>query len=157
MPRLYIMCGIPASGKSTFARKLVENNNNICYVSRDEIRFSIIKNNEDYFSHEKEVFKKFVITIAENLKVGHDVIADATHLNHFSRSKLIRAIDQYITNYTIEYVVLMTPLEICMERNATREGRARVPDSVMKSMAENFEYITNEEKNSERVRVIYYV
>lgn len=157
MSRLYIMCGMPASGKSTFARKLVDNNNNICYVSRDEIRFSIIKNDEDYFSHEKEVFKKFVITIAENLKAEHDVIADATHLNRFSRNKLIRAIDQYITNYTIEYVVLMTPLEICMERNAAREGRARVPDSIMKSMAKNFEYITNEEKNLERVRVIYYV
>lgn len=117
----------------------------------------MIKEDEEYFSREKEVFCKFAGTIAQTLIDGFDVIADATHLNHVSRNKLVRAIDQYITNYTIEYVVLTTPLEVCMERNAAREGRARVPDSVMESMAENFEYITNEEKNSERVRVIWYV
>lgn len=149
LPRLFIMCGLPASGKSTFAQQFIKNND-IRYVSRDEIRFSMIKENEEYFSHEKEVFKKFAGTIAQTLIDGFDVIADATHLNRISRDKLIRAIDQYTTEYTITYIILETSLETCMERNALREGRAHVPDSVMKSMAENWEDITNSEKSYDR-------
>ena len=148
-PRLYILCGLPASGKSTFAWNFIKNND-IRYVSRDEIRFSMIKENEEYFSHEKEVFKKFAGTIAQTLIDGFDVIADATHLNHISRDKLIRAIDQYTIEYTITYIVLETSLETCIKRNTLREGRARVPDSVMKSMAENWEDITNSEKSYDR-------
>ena len=149
MPRLFIMCGLPASGKSTFAMQFIRDND-IRYVSRDEIRFSMVKENEEYFSREKEVFKKFAGTIAQTLVDGFDVIADATHLNRISRDKLIRAIDQYTTEYTITYIVLETSLETCMKRNALREGRARVPDSVMKSMAENWEDITISEKSYDR-------
>lgn len=149
MPRLFIMCGLPASGKSTFVHQFIKNNDTR-YVSRDEIRFSMIKENEEYFSHEKEVFRKFAGTVAQTLIDGFDVIADATHLNRISRDKLIRAIDQYTTEYTITYIVLETSLETCMERNALREGRVRVPDSVMKSMAENWEDITISEKSYDR-------
>ena len=156
MPRLFIMCGLPASGKSTFAQQFIKNND-IRYVSRDEIRFSMIKKDEEYFSHEKEVFKKFAGTIAQTLIDGFDVIADATHLNRISRNKLIRAIDQYTTEYTITYIVLETSLETCMERNALREGRARVPNSVMKSMAENWEDITNSEKTYDRYEGTLYL
>ena len=156
MPRLFMMCGLPASGKSTFARQFIRDND-IRYVSRDEIRFSMVKENEEYFSREKKVFKKFAGTIAQTLIDGFDVIADATHLNRISRDKLIRAIDQYTTKYTITYIVLETSLETCMKRNALREGRARVPDSVMKSMAENWEDITISEKSYDRYEGTLYL
>ena len=49
--QFYIMCGIPGSGKSTFAKKITEiyekHNISIETVSRDEIRFSLIKPGED--------------------------------------------------------------------------------------------------------------
>ena len=156
MSRLFIMCGLPASGKSTFARQFIRDND-IRYVSRDEIRFSMVKENEEYFSREKEVFKKFAGTIAQTLIDGFDVIADATHLNRISRDKLIRAIDQYTTKYTITYIVLETSLETCMKRNALREGWARVPGSVMKSMAENWEDITISEKSYDRYEGTLYL
>ena len=117
----------------------------------------MIKEDEEYFSHEKEVFRKFAGTVAQTLIDGFDVIADATHLNRISRDKLIRAIDQYTTEYTITYIVLETSLEICMKRNALREGRAHVPDSVMKSMAENWEDITISEKTYDRYNGTLYL
>ena len=49
---LYLMSGIPASGKSTYAHKLAEKTGAV-YISRDEIRFSLLKDEEDYFTHEK--------------------------------------------------------------------------------------------------------
>lgn len=46
------MSGAPGSGKSTWCR----NHGVSKYrVSRDEIRFSVLKDGEDYFSHEKKL------------------------------------------------------------------------------------------------------
>ena len=51
MKKVWLMCGIPASGKSTWAREHQEMFGGVI-VSRDEIRFSIVKDDEEYFSHE---------------------------------------------------------------------------------------------------------
>ena len=47
---LWLMCGAPGSGKSYFAKNILINDDHWFYVSRDEIRFRIIKNDEEYFS-----------------------------------------------------------------------------------------------------------
>lgn len=134
MSKLYILCGPSGSGKTTWAGKFMCENKDIRYVSRDDIRYSILKEDEDYFAHEKEVFKKFVGTITETLIDGFDVIADATHLNEFSRRKLTQAIDMRFTDYEIVYVVFSTSLETCLERNSNRTGRKNVPETVIRNM-----------------------
>lgn len=140
MPTLYILCGPSGCGKSTWAYKFMYENidKDIRYVSRDEIRFSIIKEGEDYFSHEKEVFKRFANTIQQTLVDGFDIIADATHLNEFSRRKLTQAIDRYYTDYQIIYVTFKVSADTCVERNEAREGRANVPENVIRNMCRDF-------------------
>lgn len=140
MSNLYILCGIPGSGKTTWAHNFIctYSQQNIRYVSRDEIRFSIIKEQEDYFSHEEEVFKKFVNTLRSILVDGMDVIADATHLNKFSRRKLIRAIDETFTDYEITYVVFNINIETCIMQNNNRSGRAKVPENIIRNMYYSF-------------------
>lgn len=149
MPILYIMCGPSGCGKTTWAYNFIHENdplyNNIRDVSRDEIRFSILKDEEDYFSHEKEVFKKFVGTIRQTLIDGFDVIADATHLNEFSRRKLTQAIDMHYTDYKIIYVVFNVSADTCVARNANREGRANVPENVIRNMCRDFRVPTKDE------------
>ena len=108
MPKLYILCGIPCSGKSTWAKGCLMD---AIHISRDDIRFSMLKEGEEYFSHETEVYKEFIYEIAQTLMHGYDVIADATHINHSSREKLTRAIDQYFTGYQIVYVVFPIDIE----------------------------------------------
>lgn len=137
MPILYIPCGIPGSGKTTWCNQFIQNND-VRYVSRDEIRFSLVNENEPYFAHEKIVFKKFIGIIAQTLADGFDVIADATNLNRFSRSKLTQAIDEYITDYEIVYVVFNTNIDVCIERNEKRTGRTKVPTDVIYNMFNNF-------------------
>ena len=130
-PTLYILCGAPGCGKSTFASKLVPN---IHWVSRDMIRFELIKDNEAYFSHEKEVFNRFVERIAISLQTGGDTIADATHLNAVSRKKLTRAIDNYFELYNIVYVVFTASAETCIKHNKNRTGNAFVPEDIIRKM-----------------------
>ena len=129
---LWIMVGLPASGKSTFASQYCKVHPNTIHVSRDEIRFSKITDDEAYFSAEREVFKEFCKQIQNNLNAGLDVIADATHLNWKSRSKLIRNLN--LKNANINCIYVNTPVEVCIERNRTREGRACVPEDVIMTM-----------------------
>ena len=149
MPTLYIYCGIPASGKSYYAKKA---QHKVHYISRDEIRFNMVEENEEYFSKEKAVLKLFSTSIAKVLENGQDVIADATHISKASRAKLIKAIDGYFAakkiespEYKIACVVFDTPFEVCCERNAARVGRARVPDEVMRRFANGWEFPEMEE------------
>ena len=134
MPKLYILCGISGSGKSFWANYFMHTHNDVRYVSRDEIRFSLLKDDEDYFSHEKDVFSKFANTITQTLVDGFDCIADATHLNEVSRRKLTAYIDKFFTDYEIIYIVFRTPLKTCLMRNAEREGRAIVPSHIIRNM-----------------------
>lgn len=128
---LVILSGIPGSGKSTWLRAHLGDGD--VYVSRDEVRFSTIDDNEDYFSHETEVFDKFVAEIEENLNKGLRVFADATHINWASRRKLLERIHDK-ENIDIDVYVFKTPLETCLERNDQRTGRAYVPKSVVRRM-----------------------
>ncbi len=140
MPKLYILCGPSASGKTTWAMNFIKQSpDEIYYVSRDEIRFSMLKEDEDYFAHEGTVFKQFASAIVNALTNNHDVIADATHLNHFSRAKLINTIDKTITNYSIIYVVFYTPYNECLQHNRSREGRAFVAVDAIANMFRTFQ------------------
>ena len=143
MATLYILCGPSGSGKSTWANS--GERQDIAYVSRDNIRLSILKDGEDYFSHEKEVFKQFVKEIAIRIMAGFDCIADATHLNMFSRCKLMQALDQYTTAYKVVYVVFKTDADTCVERNKAREGRRNVPENIIRNMCRDFRMPTMDE------------
>lgn len=137
MATLYIMCGAPGSGKTTWAHKFHHNRLYTVYVSRDEIRLATIKDNEGYFSHEDEVYEKFVDIIAEDLRAGLDTIADATHLSGTARAKLIRSLkNKGLTTdqYDIIFVQMGTDVEECVRRDDLREGRAHVTKSVVRRM-----------------------
>ena len=145
MATLYILCGPSGCGKTTWAREFMSDDEDVRYVSRDEIRFSMLKEDEDYFAHEKEVFRKFSGTIAQTLIDGFDAIADATHLNETSRKKLTRAIDEYTTDYSITYVVFYTPIQKCYENDATRTGIRYVGEQVIQGMFRSFKAPTLKE------------
>lgn len=140
MPILYILCGPSGCGKTTWAFEFVQKpeNADVRYVSRDAIRYEMVNPNEEYFSREKEVFRRFANIIRQTLIDGFDVIADATHLNEFSRRKLTQAIDIYFKNYEIIYVSFNVNADVCIKHNANREGRANVPETVIRNMCRDF-------------------
>lgn len=150
MNNLYILCGMPGCGKSTWVKNRMKENGSIMnhqkwtYVSRDEVRFSMIKEEDDYFSKEKQVFEEFVNRICGGLSDTwvQNVIADATHLNKISRDKLINAIRRKRPNLPLHITMVYfdIPLEVCKFRNAKREGRARVPNDVMDKMYSSLQF-----------------
>lgn len=136
MATLYVVCGIPGAGKSTWLQNHVDTNQKQVLVSRDLIRYKLINDDESYFAKENEVWKEFIKQINYFLKEGYDVFADATHINKGSRRKLLKEI--YI-ECKKEAIHINTPVSICLERNSKREGRECVPSNAINRMYSQFE------------------
>lgn len=107
-------------------------------ISRDAIRFSLVAEEEPYFSKEKQVFKTFVKAIDEALGQGLIVVADATHLNRTSRLKLLNALT--VKPDMIDIFWVNTSLQKALEQNELRKGtRAYVPPEQIEKMYNAFE------------------
>ena len=128
----------PASGKSFWARQHVDENH--VWVSRDEVRFSMLKDGEEYFAHENAVFSEWIHRIQKALDDENvqAVYADATHINERSRDKTLRNL-RLGANVRVIPVVFKTPWETCYYRNKNRTGRARVPSRVMWQMRNDWQ------------------
>lgn len=135
MANLYLMCGVPGAGKSTFIKKRTRLDHAIV-VSRDAIRFSIVKPDEEYFSHEDEVVKIFWEQINKALAEDKDVFVDQTSLTPRSRKWLL----QHATGYKHASVIWIDEdLETCLKRNEERRGtRSYVPESSIRRMYDQF-------------------
>lgn len=107
-PRLWIMCGISGSGKSTVAAQIAKENANTVIVSSDSIREELTGNYADQ-EHNEEVFRIFHDRIRRNLENKRNVIADATNLTLKSR----RATMDKINGLDIEKNLLYYRKTIC--------------------------------------------
>ena len=144
--QLIIMCGVPGAGKSTWVKKhFMSFPGYTKVVSRDEIRFSIIKDDEDYFSHETEVYNKFIEEIKDGLEHCDTTIADATHINEASRTKLLKALGNSLKDVKVIAVVLKSSLQVTLVQNEQREGRKLVPRGQVRRMWYQFTKPTLEE------------
>ena len=152
MNRLVIMVGLPGSGKSTYAKKLLELNEGWEYVSRDEVRYEYVTDQAHYFDHEFEVYKEFCNRIDKHLLNEKTVIADATHLTVGSRQKLLKHLA--VVPDEVCVVIMQTPFQVCFERNAAREGIIRVPDKTMYTMKNNYR-VPNPRVETYINRVVY--
>ena len=136
--RVFLTVGIPASGKSTFIRKQIKENGGV-YISRDEVRFSIITNEDDYFGKENlvfDTFAKIVQNAIDNENGPENVYVDATHVSKGSRKKILNRLS-FGNVKEIVWLYFNVSAETALARNATRTGRSLVPESAMLSMARN--------------------
>jgi predicted kinase len=131
--KLYLMMGCPGSGKSTYLRERFSQPPVV--VSRDAVRFSMVKEDEEYFSKEKEVFKEYIEQIRTAIKFNAEVFADATHLNESSRAKVLRALGSDLRDVEVNVIWVRVPVEVAITQNELRMGtRAYVPKSVIRRM-----------------------
>lgn len=132
--KLYLLMGAPGSGKSTYIKNRFSQLPAVV-ISRDTIRFSLVKEDEEYFSKEKEVYAEFINRIKEALKFNSEVFADATHLNEMSRAKTLRSLSESLKNVEVNIIWVRVPVEVAIKQNENRIGtRAYVPKSVIRRM-----------------------
>lgn len=135
---MYIMRGLPGSGKSTRAAELSKETG-AEIVNRDALRMAL---HGTYWSgdtdKEQEVsfFEKSLVV--DNIKNGRSVIIDATHLN----PKYLIDWRYLAYKYAVESVVIDvdTDVEECIRRDAARAARGEraVGEEVIRRMHESF-------------------
>jgi len=132
MAKLFLMMRNTADhGKSYWGQHHLDKNTK--YISRDEIRFSMLEEGDNYFAKEKQVFKEFCRQINSAIEKYDRVFADATHVDFSSRIKLLNQINKSSLE-EINIILLDTNLEECIRRNSNRKGREVVPENVIRDM-----------------------
>lgn len=131
---MIIVKGLPGSGKSTWAKEQLRREpERWKRINRDDLRGMF---DDGKFSKQNE---EFVISmqnhlIRDALSAGYDVIVDNTHLVRSTVNKLHK-LAASIGDVTVIEKSFNVPVDVCIKRNAEREGRARVPENAIYNMA----------------------
>ena len=130
MSKLIITRGLPASGKSTWAKQWVLGDpEHRVRINQDDIRLMLGK----YWvpSREKLVQEIQFNAIIEALNREFDVVIDNTNLNNKVLDQFNRLIRTF-EDYEIEYKDFFdTPLSVCIERDKNRD--LQVTEKVIRS------------------------
>ncbi|MEE1083325.1 MAG: ATP-binding protein [Paludibacteraceae bacterium] len=123
-PILILMMGIPASGKSTFVARHLQN---FSRINLDNLR---TREREDAMLH--------ALFISEE-----DIVVDNTNVSPEEREKYFQLADQ--NGYMTVGIFMESILNDCLKRNAQREGDARIPDVGVEARAKNLVPPTDDE------------
>lgn len=161
MSELFVMCGIPRSGKTTVANRVAKmSSNNAVVISADAMREKYFGSEsclydkklllKDYNlrrfesgDSEKDwkivgnafVFKKMESAAREALKEGKDVIYDATSITARDRKLVLNALRGLFDSAHIVYIDC--PLETALQRNS--HCSRKVPEDVITRMYRRLE------------------
>lgn len=112
---LVVMVGLPASGKSTVSRDYQRRGYHVVNPDSIRLRFGVQYSGEI----EKEIWTIAYAELKGYLKLGRDVVFDATNLTRAQRKPLVQIAKSYGVRVTAH--TLFTPLDRCLERNEERE------------------------------------
>jgi predicted kinase len=125
--------GIPASGKSSWAKEYLAKNPNTVSVSRDDFRYGLRNTGVTEPKIEDLITDLVDTTIIKCLNKNLNVIVDATNLkvsyiNHFVELVKYKA--------SVEFRIFDTPLDTCILRDSKRERK--VGEHVIKKMYKQY-------------------
>lgn len=143
---LTIMSGLPGSGKTTYCSNNIDKS--IIVIHRDEWRDSERERMgvDSYYPYgdAKKEYAYWADHIASVMRAnpGRDFCIDQTTLTEGAVIKLLTnlagRVPEIFPDLVIRVAVMTTPDFVCIARNEGREGDKRVPDEVMRSMADSF-------------------
>lgn len=128
--KLLILKGLPASGKSTFAKRMVDEHGWV-RTNKDTIRKQMF-GTEWRRKDEKKVVKERNRQIIEALQQGKNVVVDDTNLNPVHVKELAAIAREHNVILEIDDGFLGVPLEVCIERDKNREDS--VGEQVIRDM-----------------------
>lgn len=151
-PKVIVMIGAPGSGKSTFAKKMLQKNPSFKYLSSDALRAEFGSGEEDQ-SVTPLVFSTLKRRLDHCLRRNENVIVDATSMNAKDRKDYIVAAKQF--NASVVAYAFVCDKKTLIERNQKRGagGGRNVPEFVIDKMLAKYQPPTAQEGFDE----IYFV
>ncbi|MCP2036252.1 putative kinase [Planomicrobium sp. HSC-17F08] len=142
MARMKVLIGLPGSGKSTYATKVIEIEQEWIHLSSDQIaREKFVM--EEAIDH-RVVFEDLYQQTAAALAAGHDVIYDATNLASARRKSLLNRLQKL--DAETEAVLFLTPYEVLKQRNRMRNDQERVPEAILERYIRALQFPRKDEK-----------
>lgn len=134
MMRLTVLCGIPGSGKTTLSEQLSIEQGAVLYC---------FDKRPGAFSPTKAAGARRQMwgDIAEDLRAGKSVVCDDLHTRVLLRKNLLTAVSDVDCHKVL--VVMTTPFDECLRRNAAR--KARLPDILIRGINNAYEPPTLDE------------
>lgn len=145
MPKMIMLIGLPASGKTTY---LEDHPEDAVRLSLDDFR-KLMTGKDFHKPFEPQAIGWVESTGRYLMSQGYSVIIDATSLRAGLRAKWIGMARE--CGHETKAIWLDTPYVTCIERNEARDRK--VPEDVIIRMASSFEEPTPEEGFDEVVRV----
>lgn len=142
MQRLIVMCGPSGSGKTSWAYIYSTLHPRTRIISTDDIREELF-GDASVQANPQKVFALAHKRLKVNLSAGFNVIFDAMNLSPKDRRAIISDYKQLYPKLVCICVVPKATLEMCMERQHTRERQ--VPSDVVKSQFNRFQKPTLDE------------
>lgn len=132
-PIVFVMCGLSASGKSSYAKELSKEYNAVI-LSSDDIRKSLLGDVADMTGNGL-VFDTMHRAMIHLLKQNRNVILDATHLTIKDRKKVLTQLKPFDVKKSI--VVVLKDFEKCKIDNIYRVNA--VPNLVLDKQIRRFQ------------------
>ena len=115
-----MLCGIPGSGKSTYAKELSQTENAII-LSSDQLRLELF-GDVNHQENNGELFQELYRRAKQFLNQGNNVIIDATNI---SQKRRIHFINEF-KKFKKECIYLSTPYLNCVIRDYERDKKVGV-------------------------------
>ena len=131
MNEFIMLVGLPASGKSEWAKYYAMKHPYTVVLSSDAIRAELY-GDESIQGDNNLIFSKMRSRTLQELNVGNAVIYDATNVAFKDRKSILNSVKKEHPNVWIKAIVFATPVEVCKEWNQRRERT--VPDFVYDKM-----------------------
>lgn len=124
MSTLFVMIGIPASGKSTYAKSLA-NRENAKIISTDDLREKFGKVND--LTKDKLVFNTAFSMIREELQNNRNVIFDATNVSKRNRKRIFCEISEEIRDKNAEVIAVFIDVSVKKALEQMEKRKRKVP------------------------------
>lgn len=134
MVKLFLTVGLPASGKTSYAKGRVFKEDKTHRFSYDDFRAMMFANSARDSKQEAMVQSACLASVTESLMCGFDVIVDNTSLTEKAQQRWKTLTDKLCCGFEIVDFRHVTP-EICIQRDNLRQGFARVSPPVIWNMA----------------------
>jgi predicted kinase len=142
----YICVGLPASGKSSWAREKIANSlRRIGHINNDNIRnnyYSIAGHRNWSPTVENYVRESREIAIRDNARMQQDIIIDNTHMNPRTYQQTVDLCKSL--GYQVEIVDFRhVSVEECVLRDSQRTGHEQVGEAVIRRMYKQYGLLRN--------------
>jgi predicted kinase len=147
-----MLIGPPGSGKSTFARKLIEQQKlgDHSYIANDKIAKELFGVTTDRGDKDGAIFAEQDRRLAALLESGKVAIVDATNVKHEARQRLIAIANTYARPITA--FCFRRNIETLLRKNRSRE--VEVSEAMVKEYANLMQQVSTEELHDEGIELV---